>query len=328
MLGHLGGCPAALLPHGGHLPRRLEDGVAVTGASEHLPVDVGGGLRGQIGDQRRVEGGILIGWRLALGQALGHAGGACRGHGVDRDAVLTQLDGPNEGHPHDGGLGRSVVALTEVAPQAGRGGDVHDAAVAGLLHQRGGVTAGVEGSLLVHGHHGVVVGFVHLHQGAVPYDPGVVDQDVDLPVGVHRGADDAAGGIEVVDAVAAGHRRTTPGLDLAHHLLGRVLPGALSAQRHTDVVDHHAGALVGQAEGDGTTDAPTGSRDDGDPSFEQAHSATVREHRLIRHRRHGDGRDGAGRGATRAPHRPHGGALASPRSAGVVLRPGVGGGHP
>ena len=94
--------------------------------------------------------------------------------------------------------------------------------------------------------------------------------------------------VEVVDAVAVGHRRTTSGLDLLHDLFGRVLLGALAAERHADVVDHHLGALVGQAEGDGTTDAPTGSRDDCDSSFEQAHSATVREPRPTRHRRDGD----------------------------------------
>ena len=72
---------------------------------------------------------------------------------------------------------------------------------------------------------------------------------------------------------------SAPADDLLHHLLGRVLLGALAAQRDPDVVDHHAGALVGQAQGDGPSDAPAGSGDHCDSSLKQAHRATVREPR-------------------------------------------------
>ncbi len=40
MLGHLGRRPATLAPHGGDLPRRLEQGVGEAGPAQHLPVHV------------------------------------------------------------------------------------------------------------------------------------------------------------------------------------------------------------------------------------------------------------------------------------------------
>ena len=92
------------------------------------------------------------------------------------------------------------------------------------------MSSGVEGPLLVNGDHGVVVGLVHLHQCPVPDDAGVVDQDVDLAEGVDGGADDATGGLEVVDPVAVGHRRPPSADDLLDDLFGRVLVGALTAQ--------------------------------------------------------------------------------------------------
>src|SRR6202451_4358818 len=75
VVGHLLGGPATVAPHGGDLPGRLEQGVGEPGAPQHLPVDVGGALGGQEGDQGCVEGGVLVGrWLRALVQVLSHAG--------------------------------------------------------------------------------------------------------------------------------------------------------------------------------------------------------------------------------------------------------------
>jgi hypothetical protein len=71
--------------------------------------------------------------------------------------VLAQFEGPDERHAHDPGLGRAVVGLAEVAPQAGRRRDVDDAAVARFLHVGRGVTDHVERALHVGADHGVEV---------------------------------------------------------------------------------------------------------------------------------------------------------------------------
>src|SRR5271166_2677986 len=113
----------------------------------------------------------------------------------------------------------------------------------------------------MNGDDGVIIALVHLDQSAVPDDPGVVDQDVDLPEGVDRGGDDAACGIEVVDWITTGHRGSAPVDDLADHLLGRVFVGSFAAQSHADVVDHHGCTFVRQAHGDGAADAATRTRD-------------------------------------------------------------------
>src|ERR1700727_2296498 len=52
VVGHLLGGPAALMPHAGNLPRRLEEGVGESGAAQDLPVHVGGVFGGQEGDER------------------------------------------------------------------------------------------------------------------------------------------------------------------------------------------------------------------------------------------------------------------------------------
>ena len=135
----------------------------------------------------------------------------------------------------------------------------------------------VERPLLVDGDHRVVVGLVHLHQRAIPDDAGVVDQDVDLPEGVDGGGHDPAGAVEVVDPVAVGHRRPAPAHDLLDDLFGRILIGAVAAERDADVVHHHAAPFAGQAQGDGPPDAATRAGDHCYPSVKQAHRATLCE---------------------------------------------------
>ena len=211
------GGPTAVTPHGGDLPRGLEQRVGVARSSEHLAVHEGGLLGGQEGDERGVEGRVLALWRLTLEEPLGHPGGAGGGHGIDGDPVLAQLHRPHEGHTHDGRLGRAVIGLAEVAPQAGRRRHVDDPAVARLLHVRGGVASHVERALLVDGHHRVEVGLVHLEERPVADDAGVVDHDVDAPEGVHRGGDDAPGGLEVGDRVVADGGDAALRFDLLHH---------------------------------------------------------------------------------------------------------------
>ncbi len=276
VVGHLLGGPATVAPHGGDLPGRLEQGVGEPGAPQHLPVDVGGALGGQEGDQGCVEGGVLVGrWLRALVEVLGHAGDPRRRDGIDRDPVLAELERPHEGHAHDGGLGGAVVGLPEVAPQPGRRGDVDDAPVPGVLHDRRRVADRVEGALLVHGDDGVVVRLVHLHDGPVAHDPGIVHHDVDRPEVVHRRPDDAAGGLEVAHRVVVGDRAPTRRLDLLAHLRRRVLLRARAAERHADVVDDDLGPFRRQAEGDIPPDAPARTRDHRRSTIKKSHGERV-----------------------------------------------------
>src|SRR6516165_1220659 len=86
VVGYLLGRPAALPPHRGDLPGRLEQRVGVARAAQDLTVDVGGTLGGQERDERRVERGVLVGRRVAARvEPLGHAREAGRGDRVDRD---------------------------------------------------------------------------------------------------------------------------------------------------------------------------------------------------------------------------------------------------
>src|SRR6266498_3899276 len=132
VVGELLRLPAAVAPHPGDLLGVLEDRVRVISPTEQLTVHMAGALRGEERDQRRVERGVLRGRRLLAGafeQARGHAGGAGGRHGVDRDAVLAELQRPDERHAHQARLRGAVVGLPEVAAQPRRG-----AAVGGTIN--------------------------------------------------------------------------------------------------------------------------------------------------------------------------------------------------
>ena len=60
-------------------------------------------------------------------------------------------------------------------------------------------------------------------------------------------------------------------LDEGHHVLGRVLVGGRVGQRAADVVDDDLGPFAGQEECFLTSDAPSGSGDDGHLAVEQSH---------------------------------------------------------
>ena len=129
----------------------------------------------------------------------------------------------------------------------------------------------VEGALLVHRNDGVVVRLVHLDDGPIAHNPGVVHHDVDRAEIVDRRPDDPSGALEVAhgvvtrDGVAAGR------LDLLAHLGGGVLLGARTAEGHADIVDHDVGAFRSQAERDIPADAPPRTRHNCRTSVQESH---------------------------------------------------------
>ncbi len=81
-------------------------------------------------------------------------------------------------------------------------------------------------------------------------------------------ADHGLGLREVGDVGAVGHRTATGGLDLGDDGVGRGLAVSLAGERDAEVVDDDRGALGGELERVGATDAAAGSGHDGDASGE------------------------------------------------------------
>ena len=120
----------------------------------------------------------------------------------------------------------------------------------------------VETALQVDGDHRVPVAFGHLVEDAVAQDAGVVDDAVDLAVAVESLLDDAAGGVEVGDALVVRGGASARGHDLVDDALGRRLVGAVAALGAAEVVHDHRRAVGGGEEGDVAADAAAGAGDD------------------------------------------------------------------
>src|SRR5580704_15885966 len=274
----------------GHLAHRLEGAHGVDVAAEDhedLSVDVsrvGGGQEGdQVGDVLGVPGVetpvvVLLG--QAAEQVLGHAGPGAGGDGVGRDAVAPQLTGQYPGQGGDAGFGRTVVGLTGVAVEARLRGGVDDPTsdvLSGLglvAPVYGGMVRRREVALEVHADDIVPVGLLHVEGHLVPQDPGVVDQDVEAAKGVDGLVDHVLAAFPRTDVVAVDRGLSATLFDEGDHVLGRVLVGRRVRERPSDVVDDDPGALARQEERLLASDAPPGSRDDGNLAVEQTHGAT------------------------------------------------------
>src|SRR5215472_7056303 len=176
-------------------PHRLrlgEQRVAVSEGMEDLAVHPGGGVTGEVDDERRHVVGIALGadgllarplpglleHRPASGGGIDYAGGPARHDHVGRHAVLGERvrRGPRESD--DARLGGGVVRLTG-RPQRRHRGHVDDAAALLLAHDHGGGPAGVETPLQVDGYHRVPLRLRHVEEHAVAQDPRDVDEDVE-----------------------------------------------------------------------------------------------------------------------------------------------------
>src|SRR5439155_23827764 len=103
-------------------------------------------------------------------------------------------------------------------------------------------------------------------------DARVVDQDVAPLPPVECGLDDAAGAVEVGDAVVARHGLGPERRDLLAHRGGGVGLGSAAAHVAADVVDDDLRALAGECQRNAASDPPTGTGDDGDLPIEHAHA--------------------------------------------------------
>ena len=98
---------------------------------------------------------------------------------VDGDALLRDLERERLGEAVHAGLGGRVVGLPERALRAVHRRDVDDAAPVALDHAVGDLLGHVEQAVEVGAHDRVPVDLVHLLEGHVARDAGVVDQHVD-----------------------------------------------------------------------------------------------------------------------------------------------------
>ena len=124
----------------------------------------------------------------------------------------------------------------------------------------------------------VPVGVLHLVEGLVTQDAGIVDHHVDAAEGVQRVLHDPAA---VRDRVVVGHRGAAGGSDFRHHLVRRRGTGAFAMGAAAEVVDHHPGAMLREQQGVGAAKAAAGSGDDHDLVVETQGIAHVRDSRAV-----------------------------------------------
>ena len=103
----------------------------------------------------------------------------------------------------------------------------------------------------------------HRHEHAVAEDAGVVDEHVEAPEGVDRGADQRLAAVPVGDVVVRRDGLAAGGADLGGRLLGDV----------AEVVDDDLGALGGEQQGVLAPEPAAGAGDDRDPAVECPHGA-------------------------------------------------------
>jgi hypothetical protein len=94
---------------------------------------------------------------------------------------------------------------------------------------------------------------------------GIVDDDVDAPVGGHGRLDEAGRGAMAGDVAAVGQCAAASGLDLAHHRCRGRLLGRCARQRRQIWPRRGTGA----SSGDATPDASARARDHGDLAGQQ-----------------------------------------------------------
>ncbi len=202
---------------------------------------------GEVDDDRGDQTGVeLLGH--AAEEVLGHAGLGDGGDGVDHDVLLRTLGSEHAGEADEAHLGCAVVGLAEVAGEAGVGRRVDHSAVALLTEVEPCRLGDVERTTEVHVEDGLDLGLLHLVEGLVPEDAGVVDDDVDSVERIDGRLDDRLAAFGRCDAVAVGYRLATEGLDLFDDPLGGCGRAAASVDGATEVVDDDTSSTTGELE--------------------------------------------------------------------------------
>ncbi|MNM81988.1 hypothetical protein D3C81_940070 [compost metagenome] len=174
----------------------------------------------QPANQRRDVFDLELGMQLFGEQTAGdhHARGSDRGDGVDANVLARAFDGQRVGETDQAGLGSGVVALAEVAEDAGAGSGHHDAAVALVAHDRPYGVGQAEGAFHVDFLDQVPLLFGHLVERGVAQDAGVVDEDIDGAECLQRGGDDL---LALGYRMMVGNRFATHGTNFSDHGVGR-----------------------------------------------------------------------------------------------------------
>ena len=149
--------------------------------------------------------GRIFELRMSSRDRRHHLGADVAGRdGVDGDALLRDLERERLGEAVHARLRRRVVGLAERALRAVHRRDVDDAAPVALDHAVDDLLAHVEQAVEVGPHDRVPVDLVHLLEGHVARDAGVVDQDVDrADLALHLG-DRARARVDVGDVAGDG----------------------------------------------------------------------------------------------------------------------------
>lgn len=207
---------------GGALPAELGD-VATTNLED------GAGLAGVVlvnkdGNERNDPLRLHEGKKIRGHNGLGHAAGSDRSNDVGENVVLDALLGEGLGEADHGELGGRVVGLAKVTEQTGSGGGVDDATELLLAEVGPGGAGGLVGALDVDLEDEVPVLILHVLEGDVAEDTGVVDEDVDAAELLDGGLDDL---VAILDAVVVGDGLAASGLDLVDNHIGSLLLSVL-----------------------------------------------------------------------------------------------------
>lgn len=209
-----------------------------------------------------------------LDHLLGHDGGGhlsagVGGDGVDVDVVLLALNGSGTRESKDtaflfnncqylgcckGSLvstyGGGVVGLAKVAVDTAGGGGVDDTAVLLLEEVGPSSLGGLVGATKVDVHDGVPQAVVHVGEGLVTEDTGIVDKDIDAAEGVDGALDD---GVTVLGGSLDTGSLAASLLDLVDDVVGV-----------DEIVDNDSGTVLGKGQAVGAADASTTAGDEGD----------------------------------------------------------------
>ena len=172
------------------------------------------------------------------------------------------LDREDPREPHEAHLRCAVVRLTEVAEDAGGTRGRHDPAVPLLSHRHPCRASHVERALQVHVDHRVEQRRVHVVEGLVAEDAGVVDHDVDAAERVERSLDDPGSALGRGDRVRVGDRDAAERLDLLGGGVRRAFGSAGAVDAAAEVVDHDLGAPRREEEGVLTAEPSARAGDD------------------------------------------------------------------
>ncbi len=122
---------------------------------------------------------------------------------------------------------------------------------------------------------GVPFGFLHLRQGLVAQDAGVVDEDVGLAESVESALQDALAAGDGGDVVVVRHGGAAGRSNLLDDGICHVLAGPRAVSTTPEIVDDHGGAGARQRERMLAADAAACTRHDRDLSVQQTHRSVL-----------------------------------------------------